>query len=103
MNEDKFKEYLKGLFDNSRVISDCVSRCKRVIKYEGDLDMHFNNDKGKLLLDKLTYSKIDAEQCKNPKHSIPIGGSKGYYSIYEGTNSLSSAVKRYFDFLSISE
>lgn len=101
MQEDIFRAYLNEIFNNDRVISDCISRCRRVIRYEGDLDVHFNNDKGNILLEKLTYSRIDAEECKNPKHTIPIKGSKGYYSIYEGTNSLFSAVKRYFDFLSI--
>lgn len=100
LKEDIFRAYLNEVFDNDRVVSDCISRCRRVNKYEGDLDSHYNNDRGRALLDKLTYSKTDAEQCKNPKHSISIKGSKGYYSIYEGTNSLFSAVKRYFDFLS---
>jgi hypothetical protein len=101
MNEDKFREYLKGVVDSSRVISDCISRCRRVAKYEGDLDVHFNTDKGKLLLDKLAYSRSQAEQSINPKHNIQIKGDKGYFSIYEGTSSLLNAVKRYFDFLGI--
>lgn len=101
MKEDLFRAYLNDVLDNDRVIGDCISRCRRVIKYEGDLDTHFDNDRGRILLWRLAYSRTDAEQCKSPNHSIPIKGSKGYNSIYEGTNSLYSAVKKYFDFLSM--
>jgi hypothetical protein len=68
--EENFKQYLCSKFDNQRVISHCISRCKRVQKYEGDLAQHFISDEGKILLGRLAYSREDANQGKQPKHSI---------------------------------
>lgn len=78
------------------MICDAISRCKRVAKFEGDLDNHFKTDQGKSLLERLTYSKKDVELQIEPKHSINIKGTKGYVSIYEGTSSLYRAVEQYF-------
>lgn len=97
---EEFKDCLSRSYDNPRVISDCVSRCRRVQKYEGDLCGHFQKDKGRLLLDRLTYSLEDVQKSIEAAHSIPITGSKGYKSIYDGTQSLYHAVHKYFDFLS---
>jgi hypothetical protein len=94
-----FRSFLSKIYDNPRVISDCISRCRRVQKYEGDLWVHFDNDKGQLILERLTYTLDDVQKCMTPAHSIPIKGSKGYKSIYDGTQSLNHAVNRYFEFL----
>lgn len=98
MREEQFRQYLSNKYKNPRVISDTISRCKRVEKYEGNLDKHFEEDEGGLILKRLTYGKRDAELCREPKHSIKINGSKGYISIYEGTLSLHKAVTLYFDY-----
>lgn len=97
--EDQFRSYLSDLYDNQRVISDCISRCKRVQKYEGYLTEHFKYDGGKSLLEKLHYTREEAKKEIKPKHSIEFRGSKGFMTIYEGTQSLNSAVNLYFDFL----
>lgn len=97
---EEFRGYLLRSYDNSRVISDCISRCRRVQKYEGDLWGHFQNNKGWLILDRLTYTLEDVQKCVKPTHSIPIKGTKGFNSIYDGTQSLSHAISKYFDFLS---
>ncbi len=39
--EEEFRTYLSDRVDNPRVISDCISRCRRVQKYEGDLAENF--------------------------------------------------------------
>lgn len=77
----------------NRPISDALSRCRRVEKYEGDLDAHYHKDKMKNLFYKLTYSKDDEETGVTPRHSIPIQGN-----IYNGTSSLKNAVNLYRQF-----
>jgi hypothetical protein len=98
--EEYFKAFLFKKFENGRVISDCISRCKRVQRHEGNLVDHYISDLGKSLLDKLNYSLQDVNKKKEPKHSISFQGNKGYKTIYEGTKSLESAVNHYFVFLS---
>lgn len=97
--EEEFKKYLSGITQNKRVIVDCISRCKRVQRHEGNLVNHYNNDGGKLLLEKLSYSMEEANQGFHPRHSIQFSGTKGFKSIYEGTHSLNTAVRHYFDFI----
>jgi len=97
--ESQFKQYLSRITENQRVISDCISRCKRVQIYEGDLVKHYTSDEGKTLLEKLSYSMEEAKRGINPRHSIQFKGTKGYKSIYEGTHSLNTAVRHYFDFM----
>lgn len=99
-NQEQFRAYLSEHIDSSRVISDCISRCRRVQKHEGDLSEHFKMDQGRSLLDKLSYSLIEANQSIHPKHSVTITGRKGFISLYEGTQSLNHAVRRYFEYLS---
>ncbi|WP_340392860.1 hypothetical protein [Paenibacillus sp. FSL E2-0190] len=98
---EEFRSYLSWTYDNPRVVSDCLSRCRRVQKFEGDLWRHYQDDRGQLLLDKLTYTLEDVQKCMKPKHSIPIKGTKGLKSVYEGTQSLMHSVNKYFEFLSL--
>lgn len=95
---DRFSMYLEKLPLSKRVVKDYISRCRKVEKYEGDLDIHFKHDKGQSLIRKLTYTKDDEQKCREPLHSIPFEGKKGYKTIYDGTASLRSAVKTYFEF-----
>lgn len=98
MDEINFRTYLQGKKLSIRVVGDYISRCKKVEECEGDLDSHLNCDGGSNLLRKLTYSKKDAELSREPLHSIYIKGTKGYLSIYAGTQSYRSAVRSYFEF-----
>ncbi|SFQ37463.1 hypothetical protein SAMN05421670_1815 [Psychrobacillus psychrotolerans] len=98
MEIDKFKEYLEKTNNKERVITDIISRCKRVEKFEGNLDEHFQQDAGKSLLDKLTYNSKQASNQEPPKHSIKFNGNMGYDSIYQGTRSLYYAIKMYFSY-----
>jgi hypothetical protein len=99
-NEEEFRSYLSDRLDNLRVISDCISRCRRVQKSEGDLAGYFANDRGRSLLALLEYSLEEANAGISPKHSIIIKGSKGFKSLYEGTQSFKNAVKSYYEFMS---
>lgn len=72
---------------------------ERVELTEGSLFSHYSNDRGRTLLERLTYSKEDSDRGLEPAHSITFMGSKGYQSIYEGTVSLRNAVMYYFDFI----
>lgn len=99
-NEESFRGYLYNVLSSKRLVQDCISRCRRVEHYEGSLVKLYSDDQGKTILERLTYSKEDANHGFEPKHNIPIKGSKGYHSIYEGTTSLRNAVKLYFEFLS---
>lgn len=100
MRENEFGEWLEKIYVTKngtrlekRPCSDAKSRCKRVEKYEGDLDSHFEKDKMQELISRLTYSRNDDESGISPPHSIPIEGD-----IYTGTASLRSAVKLYKEF-----
>lgn len=72
---------------------DAKSRCKRVENHEGDLDLHFSNDKMQMLIKKLTYSRADESFGTLPKHNIFIDGN-----LVKGTASLCSAIKLYQQF-----
>lgn len=99
LHEDAFRSYLGKELSSERLIRDCISRCRRVEQTEGSLYNHYSNDRGRTLLERLTYSKEDAERELEPAHGIIFKGSKGHQSIYEGTASLRNAVQHYIDFL----
>jgi len=63
------------------------SRCKRVERYEGDLDSHFAQDEMQSILQALTYSRADKSSGISPQHTVPIEGD-----VVNGTASLRSAV-----------
>lgn len=98
-HEDAFRRYLGKVLSSERLVRDCISRCRRVEQQEGSLYNHYSNDRGRALMERLTYSKEDADRDLEPAHSITFKGSKGYQSIYEGTASLRNAVMHYMDFL----
>src|SRR5437762_3303182 len=74
---------------------DAVSRCRRVEKWEGDLDRHFAADRIGKLLDRLSYSREDEQSGSHPRHSVPFSTGA---NIRKGTNSLASAVRLYLGF-----
>lgn len=98
-NEDAFRSYLGKALSSERLVRDCISRCRRVEQSEGSLYDHYSIDRGGTLLERLTYSKDDADRGLEPVHGITFKGSKGYQSIYEGTASLRNAVQHYMNFL----
>lgn len=93
MKEKKFRQWFASTGVGEKTVQNRVSNCKNVEKYEGDLDLHFNFDQCKSLLDKLTYSKDDERQYKEAKHCIPIDGN-----LYNGTSTLKQSVNIYIKF-----
>ncbi|SDM77663.1 hypothetical protein [Acetanaerobacterium elongatum] len=98
MNEHSdltFYEYLtsiKGM--KYSTAQSRVSNCKRVEKYEGDLEEHYYKDKCKLLLSKLEYSMEDQVNNRHAAHKIPIDGNT-----FNGTATLKQAVNLYINYL----
>ena len=62
-----------------------ISNCKRVERYEGDLDAHYDADG--------LASLMDCLNPKRPEHKVPINGK-----VYNGTATLKNAVGLYRDF-----
>jgi hypothetical protein len=67
---------------------DAKSRCRRIDRYEGDLDKHFIGDRMASLLNRLEYSSDISV-----RHSIPIKGDMA-----NGTASLLNAANLYHFF-----
>lgn len=74
---------------------DAISRCRRVERYEGDLDRHFARDRMRALIDRFEYSTEASTRRLPPAHSVPISGD-----VRNGTASLKTALRLYCAFLS---
>ena len=94
MNDSQFFEWLSGKYKEGTARSR-LTNCRTVEQYEGNLDDHYRRDGGKLLIQRLSYTKNDERNNSPQKHNIPINGS-----IYNGTATLKQAVKLYFEFKS---
>lgn len=94
MKDQEFFEWLKKSFEENTA-SSRLSNCERIEKYEGNLDDHYKNDRGKNLIVRLTYTTNDHEHGRPAGHRIPIKGN-----IYNGTQTLKQAAKLYFEFVS---
>lgn len=92
--ETEFRSFLEGVTRNVAVQRDYVARCRTVSEHEGAIFNHYHQDKGRSLIDRLTYSTSDERSGAEQRHSIPIDGK-----IRTGTASYKTAVNRYFDFL----
>ena len=92
MQEDEFSKWLSKNY-SERTLSSRMSNCRRVEQYEGNLDVHYDNDKGRSLISRLSYSAEDKKENRPPKHKIPINGDR-----YNGTATLKQASKLYFEF-----
>ncbi len=99
ISEEEFRAYLGKVLSSERLVRDCISRCRRVEQSEGNLHDEYIKDCGRSLLNRLSYSKEDAERGLDPEHRVTFKGSKGSQSIREGTASLRNAVQHYFEFL----
>jgi hypothetical protein len=74
-------------------ISNRSSNIRKVERYEGELIMHYNNDKCKSLLERMAYIPNQPQH-----HCIPIKGN-----VKNGMSTLRSAVKLYVSFRNSSE
>ena len=91
MLETDFKRYLRDVKQQIKsTIQSRISNCRNVEQHEGNLDEHFDNDHCQSLLERLTYSKKDADREIPLQHEIPIKGD-----LRKGTATLKSAVKLY--------
>ena len=94
MMESDFTIYLR----NQRCLKEStatsrVSNCRRVEKYEGNLDEHYDNDTMRTLLSRLRYSADDEDKNLPPRHQIPI-----YRNLRTGSATLRQAVSLYQQF-----
>jgi len=79
--------------DNQDTASSRKSNCLRVCEFEGDLDIHFEEDECCSLIEKLTYSVDDERNNRPPKHKIPIDGN-----VRTVTSTFKQAVRLYVEF-----
>lgn len=94
MLESDFRDYLRNARHfKETTISRRIANCRRVERYEGDLDQHFDNDQCRSLLCRLTYSAEDYHRQQQPKHNIPINGN-----LRTGSATLKQAVTHYVQF-----
>ena len=97
MMESEFRDYLRSLDGGrrfqERTIQSRVSNCKNVERYEGDLDQHFDKDRCRDLLQRLSYSTANHDTNNPPDHKIPIDGD-----LRTGSSTLKSAVTLYVAF-----
>ena len=84
MQEARFRVWLER-GRSAGTVNSRISNCRRVERYEGDLDARYDADGLAGLTDRLNPS--------DPKHTIPIKGNS-----YNGTATLKSAVNLYRDF-----
>lgn len=83
MQEESFKVWLRDKRkQKTTTVSSRIGNCKRVEKYEGDLDEHYDADRLTGLMGRLNSGM--------PGHKIPIKGDT-----YNGTSTLKSAVRLY--------
>jgi hypothetical protein len=73
---------------------DAISRCRRVERYEVDLDRHYSHDRMRALIDRFEYSTEAATHRLPSGHAVPITGD-----MRKGTASLKRALKLYREFL----
>ena len=94
MLESDFRDYLRNARHfKETTIGSRITNCRRVERYEGNLDQHFDNDQCRSLLRRLTYSAEDRNQQQQPKHNIPINGN-----VRTGSARLKQAVTLYVQF-----
>lgn len=102
MQTTSFVNYLieiEGLAPGS-AITRC-RKCERIEEVEagGDLDSEYSLDRLHRISHLFDYSNEDAVNGRPQRHHIPIRGSKGFRSIYEGTKDYQSSLKKYIEFM----
>lgn len=73
-------------------------KCEKIEEAEGDLDAAFAEDGLHRIYHLLDYTKEDVANGVPQRHSIPIGGNKGFQSIYDGTKDHQSSLSKYIEF-----
>lgn len=94
MDEIEFNKWLIYIKKQDKSSAQSrVSNCKRVEKFEGDLDLAFSIDGLNSLILKLVFTKDDLDHNRPLKHKVPINGDR-----YTGTATLKQAITLYQDF-----
>ena len=94
MQEIEFIRYLKDVCNLAeRTVGSRISNCRRLERYEGDLDVHFQADGMASLMRNLTYSTEDENRNRTARHHIPIDGN-----VRDGTATLKRAAGLYQQF-----
>jgi hypothetical protein len=101
MKEEEFRAWLSNMRHNvcgsdpldAGTINSRIANCKRVARFEGDLDEHFDRNRLRWLIERLSYSRSEDRQGMRPRHRIPIEGDT-----VNGTATLKSAVGLYQEF-----
>ena len=58
VNEDTFRDYLIKILGKGEGARDCISICPRVESAEGSLYIHYSNDRGKSLMERLFHESV---------------------------------------------
>jgi hypothetical protein len=100
MRAESFEQWLvnvyrttNGVHMDSLARSSRLSNCKRLEKFEGDLDQHFSRDRCQCLLERLRYSRADERAAPPARHNVQIDGN-----IREGTATYRSSLNLYIRF-----
>lgn len=82
MNEVDFRNWLAQKNVNKKIISDYISRLKRIERELGycDIDEHYENDRCSYLMQLFTQKGENLEMKKYPDANFPIG--KYYMATY---------------------
>lgn len=94
MRTEQFENWLldvRGLAENSAKAR--LSNARTLERYEGDLDVHFDEDRMGGLLARLAYSAEDERRGAQQLHQVPIRGN-----VRNGTATLKSAANLYREF-----
>ena len=93
MQEAEFERWLLDTKDLSpNTTSSCLSNCRRLEAYEGDLDVHFARDRLAGLIERLAYSTADERNNAPARHCVPLP------KLRTGSATLKSAATRYKKF-----
>ncbi len=92
MQVERFREWLLSQGKNAATVSNRISNCKKVERYEGDLDEHYDADECEDLLSRMEY-RPGVEQL----HAIPFANGA---NVKNGIATLRSAVNLYVAFRS---
>lgn len=97
MKKEEYRQWLDGRI-NSHAIKDRLSRIKKIESVLSvDLDEEYAKDKGKKVLEMLSYTRTDAKNGKEAPSFIHF--KEGVDAVKRLTD-LRSAVKQYYKFLS---
>ena len=96
--EERMQAFENWLLDHTELSHDAieshVANCKKLERYEGDLDAHFGRDRMATLLARLSYRTADEHRGVRPQHRVPISGN-----LRNGTANLKSSATLYRHYL----